>query len=419
MMSDASCAIFVAVNDNHRAWYEMLIPFVLSLRATDFGGRLVVLGYGLSDEKVAVLHRHGIEVAVAAAETSLPLGRYIEVARYCAAHPEISKAALYDADIWFCSPRHDLFALIDRDTLYASPDPLFCQFVINPLTGPRQPELWQMVVRDVLDRYGYALQAGLVAGTTGAWAEFARHVATCRAAIGTDFHDCFGLDTTLLHLWAARNDLGLLPNTQNFITRWGVAEVMENDAMHFAAGPGGGPIRALHMSGNVRFFDRWRYYANHPAAALEGGAAFALSGGGVVPAVEAGTGWDDIQALSAGYGLRVHSLRKEDDPGASLSVLSSSLGLNILCEGNIEITFEATRDILSLNIYMSHPSGFPSPIRCSVSCRGQETPSHSDLMTHYCYSLNQGTQFTLSSTSLPGQLCKGFWYLSDRRDIQQ
>ncbi len=418
-MSDGSCAIFVAINDNHRAWYEMLVPFVLSLRATDFRGRLVVIGYGLSEEKQAILRGQSIEVTIAAAGTALPLGRFIEVARFCASHPEIRKAALYDADLWFCAPHHDLFALIQGETVYACADPLFCQFVITPLTGPRQAELWQMVVRDVLDRYGYALQAGLVAGTAAAWAALADHVRACLDGIGTDFLECFGLDTTILHLWAARNEVGLLPNTQNFITRWGVAEVTRHDVPCLAEAASGEPIRALHMAGNVRFYDRWRYYANHPLSALEAGAAFALTEGRLIPVTEAGAGWDDLQALCAEHGLRLLTLKREDDAGASVTVLKTALGLNIVGDGNIAITFEAVRDIPGLNIYMSHPSGFPSPVRCTVTYREHETATQSDLLTHYRYSFNQGSQFTLSAQSLAGQLCKGLWYLSDRPDIQQ
>jgi hypothetical protein len=122
-MSDGSCAIFVAINDNHRAWYEMLVPFVLSLRATDFGGRLVVIGYGLSGEKADILRGQAIEVVSASPGTTLPLGRYIEVARFCEAHPEIRKAALYDADLWFCARHYDLFSLIERDISMPAPTP--------------------------------------------------------------------------------------------------------------------------------------------------------------------------------------------------------------------------------------------------------------------------------------------------------
>lgn len=418
-MSNRASAIFVAVNDNHRAWYEMLIPFILSLRATDYGGQIVVIGYGLSPEKVAILRGHAIDVVHASPDWTLPLGRYIEVAAYCAAHPEIEKAALYDADIWFCSPRHDLFALVDGDTLHACPDPMFCQFIITPLIGPRKDEHWRLIVTDILAKYGHALQAGLVAGTAAVWAEFARHVRECAAAIGTDFQNCFGLDTTFLHLWAVAREITLLPRTQNFVTRWGVTELSDNGASHFADGPSGEAVRALHMTGNVRFFDRWRYFRNDPDTALAEGRAFALSSGECVAMPESGSGWDGAWALSARYGLRLKSLLREDVDQSNITISETETGLTIVCTGNAEITLEALTYTPNLNIYMSHPSGFPSPIRCFVRCQGGEAASHHDLLTHYCYSFAQGTAFTLSSVSLGGQLCKSIWYLSDTRDIQQ
>lgn len=418
-MPDSTTAIFVAVNDNHRAWYEMLIPFVLSLRATDYDGRVVVLGYGLAPEKVAILEGQAIEVVAASGEWPLPLGRYIEVARFCAAHPAIAKAALYDADLWFCSPRHDLFPLIDGDRLHVCPDPLFCQFVISPLIGPRKDENWRLVVTEVLARYGHALQAGLVAGSARAWGDFARHVGDCVAAIGTDFQNCFGADTTFLHLWAATNEVVLLPRTQNFITRWGVAEIADNGVSHFAASPDGEAVRALHMAGNVRFFDRWRFYGNHPGLALEKGRPFALTAGDLVPMPESGPRWDAAQAVCAAYGLRLTALRREAGERGDITILDSETGLTIACAGNAEIAFEALTDIPGLNIYMSHPSGYPSPVRRAIACHGNEAGSHHDLLTHYRYSFARGVPFTLSSSSLGGQLCKSIWFLSDKPDIEQ
>ncbi|MBE7197998.1 MAG: hypothetical protein INR70_09355 [Parafilimonas terrae] len=418
-MAGAERAIFVAINDNLRAWYEMLIPFVLSLRATDFDGRVVVIGYGLTAEKTAILRGQGVEVVAASSAWTLPLGRYIEVAAFCAAHPEIGKAALYDADIWFCSPRLDLFSFIDRDGLYACPDPLFCEFVIAPLIGPKRDENWQRVVTTILATYGHALQAGLVAGTTAAWADFAEHVRRCAGAIGTDFQNVFGLDTTFLHLWAAANPLVLLPKTQNFITRWGVAEVAEGGPSPFAASDSGEAIRAIHMAGNIRFFDRWRFYGNQGARALQEGAAFALAPGDLHAVPDAGPEWEGYQEACARHGLRLTGLRREVEDRDALSFVSTRAGLTILCEGNAEMTFEVAADTIDLNVYISHPSGFPSPIRRSVTCGGGVAASQNDLMAHYRYGLVRGTPITLSSTSLAGQHSRCIWLLSGKPEIEQ
>ena len=45
-MHSSEHAVCVAINDNNRAWYEMLVPFLLSLRHTGYDGRIAVIGYG-------------------------------------------------------------------------------------------------------------------------------------------------------------------------------------------------------------------------------------------------------------------------------------------------------------------------------------------------------------------------------------
>ncbi len=101
-MSD-QLAVCIAVNNNNLAWYEMLVPFILSLRQTDYAGHIAVIGYDLSDDKQERLRAQGISV-FEATQAPLATGRYIEVARICEANPLIGKIALYDADLWFCSP---------------------------------------------------------------------------------------------------------------------------------------------------------------------------------------------------------------------------------------------------------------------------------------------------------------------------
>ena len=142
-------AVCVAINDNNRAWYEMLVPFLLSLRQTGYDGTVAVIGYGLSEHKRRILESQSVDVIEASSAHALPVGRFIEAADYCARNPQITRLALYDADIWFCAPSFDLFSQIGDDRLYACPDPLFCTFVVTPLIGERRDHHWRLVVDEV------------------------------------------------------------------------------------------------------------------------------------------------------------------------------------------------------------------------------------------------------------------------------
>ncbi|WP_321924990.1 hypothetical protein [Burkholderia sp. BCC1998] len=411
-------AVCVAINDNNRAWYEMLVPFLLSLRQTGYDGQVAVIGYGLSEHKRRILESQSVDVVEASSAHALPVGRFIEAADYCARNPHITKLALYDADIWFCASSFDLFSRIADDRLYACPDPLFCTFIVTPLIGERRDAHWRLVVDDVKARHGGALQAGLVAGTATAWARFAAHLRDCVARIGTDFQECFGIDTTFLHLWGARGETALLDPVQNFISKNGIHESFDPSNGATTLRYQGEPIRALHMTGDIRFFDRWRYYANHVDAALRDGMPFALSNGTPAPSDTAAARIAATEYVRSA-GLTVNSAAIEGSAGAYLQALDEPGGTMLVGSGNHEIVLTATRDIARLNVYITHPSGSPSPLRCEVLIDGQAQHKGPDLMTHFWYRISAGTVITLRSTSLGGQQCNAIWRLREAPDMQQ
>jgi hypothetical protein len=409
-------AVCVAINDNHRAWYEMLVPFILSLRRTDFAGRLIVLSYGLSAQKREILRREGIEFVEADPSLGLPVGRFVEAARLCARDPEIAKLALYDADIWFCGERFDLFTHVTGAKLHVAPDPLFCSFVVAPIIGPQRDRLWREAVDEVKARHGGALQAGLTAGTREAWAGFSDHVAGCLPGIGVDFQNCFGIDTTFLHLWAAKDGVALLSETQNFIIKSGLQEIYEEATGVTRLTHLGEDIRALHMAGDIRFLNRWRYYANDAAHALEAGRAFALAPDDVRDPVGFS---DEVAQHFADLGLALSGVRMERFEGAHLQIMKTPDDVTIFGAGNHEITFTATHAIPRLNTYMSHPSGFPSPIRWSLSVDGQTASNSNQLLSHFSHPVEAGAAVVLKAESLGGQLCKVIWTLTTSAEIQQ
>ena len=413
-MAGDDCAIFVAINDNHRAWYEMLVPFMLSLKGTDFGGHVVVIDYGLSAAKLALLQREGIQIAPASADCDLSVGRYLEVARVCAANPVLTKAALYDADIWFCTETFDLFDRIRDDRLHVCPDPMFASFVYEPLIGPRQEENTRRVIDDVVGRYGGALQAGLVAGSTAAWAAFAAHLQACLDRVGTDFQLCFGLDTTFLHLWAAEHEVCLLPETQNFITKRGVTETFVPGRRQPIWLTAGETVRAMHMCGDVRFYDRWRYYTNHCDHALREGTRFALSEAvpELLPASHALYGAEARDRL-AERGLALTGLSIENPATAVVGLSVTGAGLCLHACGNHEIVLEAIRDIPRIDFHASYPAGFPSAIRRTFTIGDQVIRNLNQLSAKCSATLVRGSTAVLSAESLSGQRCETTWVLCD------
>ncbi|MBY4864983.1 MULTISPECIES: hypothetical protein [Burkholderia] len=411
-------AVCVAINDNNRAWYEMLVPFLLSLRQTGYDGTVAVIGYGLSEHKRRILESQSVDVIEASSTHALPVGRFIEAADYCARNPRITRLALYDADIWFCAPSFDLFSQIGDDRLYACPDPLFCTFVVTPLIGERRDHHWRLVVDEVTARHGGALQAGLVAGTAAAWTRYAAHLRDCVARIGTDFQECFGIDTTFLHLWGARGETALLDPVQNFVSKNGIHESFDAHDGITTLRYQGEPIRALHMTGDIRFFDRWRYYANHVDSALRDGMPFALSDGTPSPSDTIGARIAATEYVRAA-GLTVTAAALEASPGAYLQAIDEPGGTMLVGSGNHEIVFTATRDIERLNVYITHPSGSPSPLRCEVLIDGHAQRKGTELMAHFWYRIVAGAVITLRSTSLGGQQCNAIWRLREAPDMQQ
>ena len=134
--------------------------------------------------------------------------------------------------------------------------------------GERRDEHWRLVVDEVKARHAGALQAGLVAGTAEAWMQYAHHLRDCVTRIGVDFQEVFGIDTTFLHLWAAHDNVAQLDCVQNFVIKNGIHESFNESDGSTTLEHLGKPIRALHMTGDIRFFDRWRFYIHDVEFAL-------------------------------------------------------------------------------------------------------------------------------------------------------
>lgn len=400
-------AVCVAINDKDRAWYEMLVPFILSLRRTNFNGHIAVIDFGLSERKREILREQAINVLIAT-EPSLAVGRYLEVAKLCEFNTNLRKVALYDADIWFCTEQFDLFDAVEGENLYACPDALFCTFITDPLIGPRQQENLKLVSDGVTEQFGAALQAGLVAGTSEAWRDFGRHVRDCVDRIGTDFTSAYGFDTTILHLWAAHRRLNLLSESQNYVIKNGIQERRNAAGEPVFLCPDG-PIRAMHMTSDIRFVNCWRYAVNHRDEALKQGLPYAL----VSAETETlDTIPEDLRAAFAALGFEIEAMAIEK--GGTLHTFDNSDGLHVMCMGNHTIAMRATRPNPLLFLNVMYLTGSPPPTQVRFNLDAQEIVMGRDVSQWLTMVIPAGAQMTLSSESLPGQMCKMVWIVADR-----
>lgn len=418
--SDA-CMVLVAIDNNDQAWYEMMIPFILSIRRTDYQGRLGVLGYGLSARKQEILRAEGIASYAPVGVGALPYDRYVSAAKVMADDPSIAALALYDADIWFPGPKLDLFEqLADDGCVYVAPDAHVCTFVTEPLTGPHREELEQRCLRDVLGRLGSALQAGLIAGHRTAWKRFGAYVRDCITRIDVDFKRIYGIDTTFLHLWAATGAVRLLGAEQNFVTKWGLHERHDLSTGGLVLEHNGRPLRALHMTGDVRFVNRWRYFTRCYAEALEQGARLSLpisnSGSALQPV--------DIERFQPArfrqVGLEPVAARFDRYRGVDISVAESmpgSTGLSLSTWSAHEIEFELACEETCVEakfqLTVSHLFDQPSCVHAQVVIDGTVVPLW--VPQNLDRPLRRGSRVMLRALALPGQKCHVQWNIVVRQ----
>ncbi|NIF41575.1 hypothetical protein F3J14_11905 [Burkholderia sp. Tr-862] len=403
--------VVFAIDDNTQAWYEMVIPFIVSLRETDYRGRIGVIGYGLSAKKQALLAANGIEVYTSVGAGDLPWDRYISAAAIFDADPELKTLALYDADIWFPGPSFDIFDVVpDDDHLHVAPDAHFCAFVMSPIIGERRDALMHQCVQDVLDRLGHPLQAGLVVGGRIAWAQFAQHVREQAERIGQDFQAIYGLDTTFLHLWGGLGHVRLVGCEQNFVTKWGLHERHDFDTARLLLEYQGKPIRGLHMTGDVRFLNRWRYLAREADQAIALGQAFALAPESATREQPAELDSQCSERFSAS-GLAFVAAHEDVLPNVPRLAAGSSFrhpqGVAFNAWAAHQLEFEVMYERAVIDISLSHLSGQPSApgaqLELNDEVRSLQVPCNGKL------SVTRGDRVVLRVLTLPGQACHTAW----------
>jgi hypothetical protein len=405
--------IAVAIDDNQIAWTEMLVPFLLSLRKTSFSGEVIVLSYGLTEEKQDILQRLGVGVTPCGSSVPLSTDRFLAAASIVSARPDGSRLALYDADIWFPHEDLDIFNNITGETkIYAAPDAWLCGFVTDPLIGPEKDRLHHLCTNGMIEQLGQPVQAGLVAATKAAWVEFAKFLQEQVARIGVDFTTRYGLDTTLISLYAGLGFVELLDPSYNAVTKWGIGQIGDliRGVVHLQLGQR--PVQGLHATTDVRFNSTWRYFNRDFHFAYENGRAL-MPQSWARPTHDQEFGNRELRKLAL-IGLKIEIAQSD----CTIALLSNEYG-NIIDDSACESVIFIARGTSTLKLSAQSDvrllctttffEGKPSPLfyRMSAGNGAIEDVRYREVTIRAA----GGDAFCLQTFALPGQQCAAMWHI--------
>lgn len=238
--------ILTALDNNRSLWFDNFIPFVLSLRETNYQGEIGVLDYGLSEEHKKRLISQRIRVFTPVRECEeLLLDRHLS-AGAVAEQYGYDYVAVYDADIWFAQGAFTLFEqLQDPNQLYCTYDAWFCSFLTDCVKPEYQAEISQKL-QQLTQQTQYAYQVGLLAGHKQAWHAYRDYVRQQLAS--AKFFTTYGIDTTLLNLYALDcQQIAFLHQKYNCVPIWGVQHLARGQFQVF-----GQAVEGLHITRNHR-----------------------------------------------------------------------------------------------------------------------------------------------------------------------
>ncbi|QLB21469.1 hypothetical protein A6B43_08010 [Vespertiliibacter pulmonis] len=257
--------ILTALDDNDTFWFDHLVPFLLSLRKTDYSGEIGIISYGLSSIKEQLLIENGCLVFQAPRKYER-----IYIDRQWAA-AEIAKkydyVALYDTDIWFPHSQLSLFDEIsDYQKLYCAYDVAYGDFIEKPAYNGQQI---RALMQNFLHQHKKVWQVGVVAGHQQAWQAYQQYIEN--ALLRSDlFSQEYGIDSLLMCLYSMEYDgVAVLPEYYNCTPAGGnlrysnlsaSGELLENSVFTV----NNQPVQGLHITGPFRLWDRNFYeYSYH------------------------------------------------------------------------------------------------------------------------------------------------------------
>lgn len=241
-------------------FWNMLISFIASLRDVAHNqSRVGVIDYGLTQPQCSALRNLGIEIIQPKRKYALIIDRYFTTAEYFADNSE-STIYYFDADIWFTEPFDELFENknIHNGYLAAAKDVWECDYYYT-CTPKKYHLMIKQMLEEVIRDYGQSLQAGFIAGSSGAWL---RLTDLMKMILAKGFAtNSWGTDALALNFYSKlfEDRFTLLPITYNAPPAWDLenknnrfyARNFKHDTLYK---PEDGPvlIKAIHRTSPYR-----------------------------------------------------------------------------------------------------------------------------------------------------------------------
>lgn len=267
--------ILTALDNNDEIWYRCFIPFVISLKNTNYQGEIGVISYQLSPEKKQKLIENNILVFDSINRfSSLLIDRQFSTCKIAQDY-QYEYIALYDADIWFSYPEFTLFEQINHyENLYC------CYDVINPpflLSSVSLND--QHLIKEKLDNLyqtqQYFWQAGLIVGNSKAWLNYLDYIEQDLNYL-TNFKMDYGVDATVLNLYGCdKNKISHLSERFNCLPYWGMRLIDETLPNHFRLNNEN--IEGIHITRFHRDIKEYNYLYLMQQMYLDQGKHFCLS----------------------------------------------------------------------------------------------------------------------------------------------
>lgn len=267
--------ILTALDNNDEIWYRCFIPFILSLKQTDYQGDIGVIDYQLSEAKKEKLRAQHILIFPAANLFSeILIDRQISAA-HIAEKYQYDYLALYDADIWFSSPFLTLFENIkDNEKLYCCYDVIYPLFLSLALPENKKQE-YQIMFDNLYQQQGFIWQVGLVVGHSQAWKNYFHYIADELNYLN-DFPMIYGVDASVFNLYAVmKNKVAHISEKYNCLPFWGIqVAFQQKNTMYFKLKDE--IIEGIHITRYHRESKEYHFIALQKSFYLTQGKAFCV-----------------------------------------------------------------------------------------------------------------------------------------------
>lgn len=249
--------ILTVLDNNDEIWYRCFIPFILSLRKTNFEGDVGVISYQLSPQKKQKLLENNILVFDALNYfPEVLMDRHISTAHIAKTYG-YDQIALYDADIWFSVLNLSIFYQIQGESaLYCSYDVLKPSFITNNLPTDNKRE-YKEKLNLLHQRQNYLWQAGVILASQSGWENYANYILRDLACL-QGFSMNYGIDATVLNLYACDSgNVKHLPEKYNCLPFWGMKLNESDNGSYFSLH--NEPVEGLHITRYHRNSKEYNY----------------------------------------------------------------------------------------------------------------------------------------------------------------